>query len=467
MSTKRQVHVLIVSAAFQGHLNPSLTFAKRLASKGLHVTVATTEEARHRLLKSNAFVPNPNAETNIKLEFFSDGLSINFDRQKNAASFMSSLETNGSRNLSDLITELGKNRRFSCIIVTPFVPWAIEVASTHGIPCAMLWFQACALYSIYYRFARNINPFPDFENPDEIVELPGFPLLKVGDLPTFLLPSCPQYHKKLVWDFPKNLNKVEWVLGASVYEIEQEIVNSMAELIPIHPIGPLVSPFLLGEKESTTFSVDLWNPEDSCLEWLDNKPDSSVIYVAFGSLMVLSQKQMDNIAMALKNSKRLFLWVIRPMEECSEQKGAKLPNGFLEETKGRGLVVNWCPQEKVLMHPAVACFVSHCGWSSTLEAVAAGVPIIGYPNWSDQPTNAKLVEDVFMNGLRLRFKEDGIFSTQEVERCITEVMEGPKAAEIRKRAMKLKAAAQRALADGGSSDRNINRFVEGIVERSS
>ncbi|KAL1333222.1 hypothetical protein HN51_061978 [Arachis hypogaea] len=472
-SSKEVINVLMVSPTLQGHLNPTLNLAKRLASKGVHVTLAIPEELRQRFQnlhnqETNNFHHHSDKPSKIQLAYFSDGLSVDHDRSNDPAAFFASFETKGAENLSNLITHLKEHdRSFSCLIANPFMPWSVDVAVSHGIPCAMFWPQASALFSIYLRYVCKTNCFPDMENPNETLQLPSLPTLQVRELPSFLLPSCPPYHKKLVTDFEPILDKVKWILGASLYEFEEEIVNSMASLRPILTIGPLVSPYLLGQKESEDFddlSVNLWRPEDSCLQWLNDKATSSVIYVAFGSLMELSQKQMDNIAIALKNTKKPFLWVIRP-----QKGGAELPQEFLEETKEKGLVVTWCPQANVLMHPAVACFVSHCGWNSTLEAVTAGVPIVALPNWSDQPTNAKLVEDVFKTGVRMRIgeEEDGVASAEEVERCITEVMEGPMAEEIKMRAVGLKEAARKAMVDGGSSDRNINRFVTEISGKST
>ncbi|MED6221119.1 hypothetical protein PIB30_051300 [Stylosanthes scabra] len=466
------INVLMVSPSLQGHLNPTLNFAKRLASKGVHVTLAIPEETRQRFQNLNNQETNSHRHNkNPSLEFFSDGLSVDHDRSNDPANFFASFETKGAENLSNLITHLKEtDRSFSCLIANPFMPWSVDVAVSHGIPCAIFWPQASALFSIYYRYACKTNRFPNMENPNETLQLPSLPMLQVRELPSFLLPSCPPYHKKLLTDFERILDKVKWILGASVYEFEEEIVNSMASLSRILTIGPVVSPHLLGQKQSEDFdelSANLLKPEDSCVQWLNDKPSRSVVYVAFGSLMELSQKQMDNIATALKNTKKSFLWVIRP------QKGSavELPQGFLEETKERGLVVTWCPQGKVLMHPAVACFVSHCGWNSTLEAITAGVPVIALPNWSDQPMNAKLVEDVFKTGVRMRFskeeEEDGVVSAEEVERCIMEVVEGPMAGEIKVRALALKEAARKAMVDGGSSERNINQFVTEISGKSN
>lgn len=121
------------------------------------------------------------------------------------------------------------------------------------------------------------------------------------------------------------------------------------------------------------------------------------------------------------------------------------------------------------MHKAVACFMTHGGWNSALETVVSGVPVIVYPEWTDQPTNAKLLSDVFKVGVRVRIngdEEDGVVTTKEVERCIEEVINGPKAAEMKKRAMELKEAANKALEAGGSSDQNINDFIKNISGKS-
>nr|KYP74007.1 Limonoid UDP-glucosyltransferase [Cajanus cajan] len=205
----------------------------------------------------------------------------------------------------------------------------------------------------------------------------------------------------------------------------------------------------------------MWSVEDSCMEWLDNKPPSSVIYVSFGSMLVTSQTQMDNIATAMRNSNKSFLWVLKP--GSNKDNVAEFSNGFSEETKERVLVVKWCPQEKVLMHSSVAGFISHCGWNSTLEAVVAGVPLIAWPSWTDQPTTAMLIENVFRNGVRLRCGEDGNASAEDIERCIRCVTEGPSAEEIKKRAREMKEAAWKTLQDGGTSSKNISQFISDLI----
>ncbi|KAK7331006.1 hypothetical protein VNO77_25215 [Canavalia gladiata] len=464
MPEEKRVNVLMVSMPLQGHINPMLKFAKHLISKGVHVTIATTEDGRHRMAKHTR-MPNdtdPKNPKKIALEFFSDGLSLDFDRS-DTETLINTIREKGSKNLNTLITKLTKVHKYSCVIVNPFVPWAIDVVAEHGIPCALLWIQASATYSIYYRYFKGSDPFPSLEDPNEKVHLPGLPMFEVRDLPSFMLPSTPRQFQQVITNLFKALDKVKWILGTSFFEIEKEIVKSMNSLTPIHPVGPLVSPFLLGEKESNDLSVDMWNAEDSCLQWLDKKPTSSVIYISFGSIIVLSKQHMDNIAIALMNINKAFLWVVKPAEGGSKENSAELPTEFLEKNKERGLVVKWCPQEKVLMHPAVACFISHGGWNSTLETLVSGVPVIAWPYWTDQPTTAVLIASVFGNGVRVKCGEDGIVGAEEIERCIREIMDGPRAAEFTKRAKEIKESARKTLQDGGISDKNVKKFISDLV----
>ncbi|GMH25212.1 hypothetical protein Nepgr_027055 [Nepenthes gracilis] len=463
-----ELHVLMVSLPYQGHINPMLRLANLLITSGIHVTMATTEVARHRLSSRNitSTTGNPNPPENpnqelLEFEFFADGLNADEDRDKNLGVLLEEyLPTKGAGNLSDLISDFGKKGRgFSCMIVNCFVPWAVDVAAAHGIPCAMLWVQACALYAIYYRYHKGMGEFPSLDDASNSVELPGLPLLKVQDLPTFLLPSGPPHFKNVVAACIHSLDKIRWVLGSSFHKLEEDVVKSMSHLKPIHPIGPLVPPILLGKLDRISGAGDFWDSEDSCIEWLSTQRPSSVLYISLGSISVLSESETKAVAAALETTKAAFLWVVKKREDGWGRRSGELPEGFLERTKDRGRVVRWCPQDRVLMSGAVGCFLTHCGWNSTLETVAAGVPVIAFPDWTDQPTNAKLLVDVFGMGVRMRRGMDGRLSEEEVERCIFEVTEGPMAMAMKKKAVEWKEAAMKASACGGSSDLVTANFI--------
>ncbi|PIA60441.1 hypothetical protein AQUCO_00300150v1 [Aquilegia coerulea] len=332
-----EVHVLMVTLAAQGNINPMIMLAKVLLSKGIHVTLATTEASRKRLLNSSASsITNTSTNSKFYWEFYSDGLSDDFDRVNNIEVGVKSIFTYSPPSVSNIIKKLGDVRKFSYVIYNPFVPWAFDVAVEHNIPCAMLWIQPCALYAMYYHFYNDLSPFPTMENPNIPIELPGLPVLCMDDMPSFIHPSTPfPLCKTLLTSMIKNLDKVKWVLGNSLYDLEKNVIDAIDQLHPITPVGPLVPPIILGKEESVKGNADMWNVDDSCLEWLDKKSNMSVIYISFGSLSVLSAEQMENIALGLKKTNRPFLWVVKPPENPTADGKGELPEGFIFFAKSK------------------------------------------------------------------------------------------------------------------------------------
>ncbi|KAL0393629.1 UNVERIFIED_CONTAM: UDP-glycosyltransferase 83A1 [Sesamum latifolium] len=106
------------------------------------------------------------------------------------------------------------------------------------------------------------------------------------------------------------------------------------------PVGPLLD---TNNPKSLSNSCN-FHPEDaSCLSWLHDKPPGSVVYVSFGSLAVLSQQQLDELAFGLELSGRDFLWVVRL--DLANWSRAVYPDGFLERVGELGKIVKWAPQE--------------------------------------------------------------------------------------------------------------------------
>ncbi|VAI21921.1 unnamed protein product [Triticum turgidum subsp. durum] len=150
-------------------------------------------------------------------------------------------------------------------------------------------------------------------------------------------------------------------------------------------------------------------PSPGCIDWLDSKPDRSVVYVCFGSLAPVSDAQLRELALGLEASGRPFLWVVRAEEWAP-------PEGREERVRDRGLMVTtWAPQTAILGHQAVGAFVTHCGWNSVLETVAAGVPVLTWPLVFEQFITERLVTEVLGIGERLWPHGAGVRSTSSAE----------------------------------------------------
>lgn len=230
---------------------------------------------------------------------------------------------------------------------------------------------------------------------------------------------------------------------------------------PLVMIGPILPSAYLDQQndEDTAYGSNLWNPNNSkYLQWLDTRPPNSVVYVSFGTMAGVAPKQVEEISWGLEASEMNFLWVVK------ESDIDKLPTEFTNSIGEKGLVVTWCDQLKVLAHPAVGCFITHCGWNSTLEGLSLGVPMVCMPQIVDQPTNAKCVEDLWKVGLRAEKDEEGIVSREEIQRCLNEVVTGGKSEEFRRNAAKWSELARSACSKGGSSDKEIDKFVQALIK---
>ena len=89
--------------------------------------------------------------------------------------------------------------------------------------------------------------------------------------------------------------------------------------------------------------------------------------------------------------------------------------------------------------------------------------MLGLPWWSDQPTNAKFLADVWKVGVRAK-KDEGIVTREELEKCLREVIVGERNGEIKSNALKWKEHAKRAVTVGGSSDRNVDEFIAKLLK---
>ncbi|KAF7848086.1 hypothetical protein BT93_G0715 [Corymbia citriodora subsp. variegata] len=468
MGSEALVHVLLVSFPGQGHVNPLLRLGKRLASKGLLVTFTTPESIGKAMRKASNIGEelSPVGDGFIRFEFFEDGWDEDEIRRQDLDQYLPQLEKVGKVLIPEMIRRNGEQGRpVSCLINNPFIPWVSDVADSLGLPSAMLWVQSCACFTAYYHYYHGLVPFPSETAMEIDVQLPCMPLLKHDETPSFLYPTTPYpFLRRAIMGQYKNLDKPFCILMDTFQELEHENIEYMSKISPIKTVGPL---FKNPKAPNAAVKGDFMKADD-CVGWLDSKPASSVVYVSFGSVVYLKQDQWDEIAFGLLNSGVNFLWVMKPPHKDSGYEVLRLPEGFLEKAGDKGKVVQWSPQEQVLAHPSVACFVTHCGWNSTMEALTSGMPVVAFPQWGDQVTDAKYLVDVFKVGVRMcrGEAENKLITRDVVEQCLREATCGPKAEEMKQNAMKWSAAAEAAVAEGGSSDRNIQAFVDEVKRRS-
>lgn len=182
---------------------------------------------------------------------------------------------------------------------------------------------------------------------------------------------------------------------------------------PVIPLGlmPPAAPVSNNNKNSSIHD-ELWL---SVKEWLDKQIKGSVVYVGLGSEVSLTDAEISELALGLELSEVPFLWALRTI--------SNLPDGFEERVKGRGIVKkSWAPQLKILSHESVGGFLTHCGWSSCIEGLMFGHPLIMLPFLVDQGLNARVLEYKQVGIEVMRNEDDGSYTRNSVAESIRMVM---------------------------------------------
>jgi hypothetical protein len=355
-------HFLVVTFPAQGHINPARHLARRLLrATGARVTVCTAVSALRKMF--------PGAEADaeeghrdgagVRYVPYSDGYDDGFDGAvHDATRYMDQVKVVGSRTLGDVLARLrGAGRPATLVVYTLLLSWVADVARAHAVPAALYWIQPATVLAVYLHFFRATGGVDAAVaaaggDPWAGVRFPGLPPLRVRDLPSFIVSTSEDDPYAFVADaFRELVGRLDGgedspsVLANTFDAVEPEAVASLREHgVDVVPVGPVLS--FLDDDAAAGGNNDLFTQDGKgYLEWLDAQAPGSVVYISFGSLSVMRRRQIEEVAREMSESGRPFLWVLREDNRRSEGAGADaatLAGG------GRGMVVGWCDQVRVL-----------------------------------------------------------------------------------------------------------------------
>lgn len=277
--------------------------------------------------------------------------------------------------------------------------------------------------------------------------IPGFSELRLGDLPGGVV------FGDLESPFSIMVHKMGHILPrAAVLAI-----NSFEELDPdlIQDLSSKFKKILnVGPFNLTSPPASQYSDEYGCIPWLDKQNPNSVAYIGFGTVAMLPPNEIVEVAEALESSGTPFIWSMK------DHYKRHLPPGILERTAETGKIVAWAPQVQVLSHSAVGIVITHGGWNSVLESIAAGVPLICRPFFGDHSINTWMVENVWKIGLRI---SGGVFTKKGTEHALEQVLSQQKGKELKEQVTLLKDLAFKAVGPNGSSSLNFEELLKEIT----
>ncbi|CAN1747791.1 UDP-glucosyltransferase 29 [Linum perenne] len=431
-----EIRILMLPWLAHGHISPFIELANKLISRrpNFHVYLCSSP-INLAAIRETKVIKHPSRIELVELHLPSSpdlppqshttkGLPRNL-----IPTLLTAMDTTSSQ-FSDILTELSPDLLISDILQ----PWAPKLAlSLLKIPTVCFITCAAIFHDVSLTSMDKSGNFDGF-----------FPLRSnyVSDSDSTPPSLGDRYFGSLERSSPVLLIK-------SFREIEAEHIDGMSKLVgkSIVTVAPLV-PDDDDDQES----------DNEIFNWLNKKSPSSVVYISFGSECYLSRPEILELAHALliilleKACPISFVWVIRFPKGEEVDTTEALPEGFAAAVGEKVYVAEeWAPQRRILRHESLGGFVSHCGWSSVMEAMKYGVPIVGVPLRTDQPMNAKLVEEVGF-GLKVEKIERG-----EMAKVIEEVVVGRRNLGFKEKGKEIRDC----LLEKG--DREIDEAIDSLV----
>ncbi|CAH8267675.1 unnamed protein product [Arabidopsis lyrata] len=425
--------IVLVPLPLQGHITPMMQLGQALNSKGFSITVFLGEFNR---VSSSKHFPG------FQFITIPEILPVAEVEAIGPVEFLIKLNKTSEANFKDCVSQMliQQGNDIACIIYDDLMYFCGAAANEFKIP-SIIFCTTSATHKVcnYVLSKLNAEKFLiDMEDPDlqnkvvENLHPVSFKDLPIGGfepLERFLVLCREIITKRSACG--AIINTVSCLESSSLTLLQQEFG------IPVYPLGPLH----ITAKETSS----LLEEDRSCIEWLNKQKPRSVIYISMGSIFDIETKEVLEMANGLCDSNQPFLWVIRP--------GSKpLPEEVSKMVSEKGFIVKWAPQNA---HPAVGGFWSHCGWNSTLESIAEGVPMICRPFNGEQKLNALYIESVWRIGILLQ----GEVERGGVERAVKRLIMDEEGASMRERALVLKEKFNYSVRSGGSSYNALNELV--------
>ncbi|KAF8044101.1 hypothetical protein BT93_A2166 [Corymbia citriodora subsp. variegata] len=375
--------------------------------------------------------------------------------------------------LHQTLVSLSMSSAIKAFVIDFFCNSAFGVSASLNIPTYYYYTSGASGLASFLYIPSLHKKYPEsFKDLDVPIQIPGFPPVSPRDMPMAISDRSLMVYRHF-FDTAVQMANSAGIIANTFDSFEASALRALRDGLcvpdratpPTYCVGPLLA---------AGGGIEGGGERHECLGWLDSQPTRSVLFLSFGSMGVFSTRQLKEMALGLERSGVRFLWVVRvpPPHDEARRTSAELepsaesflPDGFVDRTRGRGMIVeSWAPQVEVLSHGSVGGFVTHCGWNSVLEAVCHGVPMLAWPLYAEQRLNrVYLVEEMKLALSVTDSEEDGLVSADELEDRVNELMRSEKGRAVRDRVLAMRDAAAAALGDGGSSRAALAELIGSV-----
>ncbi|KAJ7961136.1 UDP-glycosyltransferase, partial [Quillaja saponaria] len=446
-----------------GHILPNFELAKLLAQKGHTITLISTPQNINRLplipqhlkqlinLLRLPILPNNKANLPENAESTTDVPTNKLPYLKMAYD-----------GLEESLAQFLKTSPPDWILYDFSADWLPLIANSLNFPCA--FFNVCPAWTVCFfntpaaRLGSTavIRTTPeDYLGPPNWVPFQsniGLGLHEVNKM--FEGYTDKEIGLTTGFDLDKAISNCDLFVVRSCTELESEWLNLLGEIYkkPVVPVGiiPPSCQIRVADKEEE-------HPEWLRIKsWLDKQEQGSVIYIAFGAEIKISQEDLTEVALGLELSVFPFFWALRKQKDSY----IDLPDGFEERISGRGVVCrDWVPQLQILAHVSVGSYLTHCGSSSVIEGLHFGRVLVMLPYLLDQALYARVLGEKKLGIEIPRNEQDGTFTRNSVPKSLRLAIVDEEGSIFREKAKEMGLA----FSDKDRHQRYIENFIAYLI----
>lgn len=151
-----KLHAIIFPLPYQGHINPSVNLAIKLASKGFTVTFVHTEYIHYTVTKSNGdketdvFSEARKSGLDIRYSTINDGFPVEFDRGLHFDEYWRSLLNDFPGQVDEFIGNMigSGSPPVSVLMADSFFPWSPRIAKKYDLVNVSFFTQPALVFTI-------------------------------------------------------------------------------------------------------------------------------------------------------------------------------------------------------------------------------------------------------------------------------------------------------------------------------
>ncbi|KAF8204107.1 UDP-Glycosyltransferase/glycogen phosphorylase [Pholiota molesta] len=247
---------------------------------------------------------------------------------------------------------------------------------------------------------------------------------------------------------------------------------------PAYAVGPLLP---IGYGSTSVSSRGDTAVEVFLEKSLQKHGEKSVLFISLGTLFWPTKPEyVEELINALIEKEMPFVFCLASVfANVSDELHKKV------EASGLGLLTKWAPQQYILTHKSIGWFLTHGGHGGTTEALANGIPLIGWPFMADQPIGfAQLAEQkgVAVELVEVRTGALGLrpihrlggrapAGTREAVareiRAVIDEVRGARGAEMGRNAGRVREAILQTWEEGGVGKQELRAFLKKFVDRAA